>query len=285
MSIGHKKQWNFLKSKFDSNQLSHAYLFTGPREIGKKEFAVEFSKLLNCVSEGNKPCQKCANCLAIEKNSFPDFIVISASERDEKFGDGGEIKISQIRQVNNFLNYKSYYGSYKIVVIEGAENMNQEAQSCFLKTLEEPKGKTLIILISSKPDMLLPTILSRCQVVKYSKPKGFTADPERIKKEQELLGNLIPLLDSSLADKFKYAKSIDFQKQNLENILEAIQSHFRNQLLIKFGVIEGGNILESKKHSVEKIVDIINLAGEIGHKLLFTNINSKLALEVLLIEL
>ncbi len=285
MLIGHKKQWEFLRRKSELGQLSHAYLFSGPKEIGKKFFAVEFAKLLNCSEEKNKPCQKCANCLAIEKNNFPDFIIISALAKDEDRGDSGEIKIAQIRQINNFLSYKSYYGSYKIVVINGAENMNQEAQNCFLKTLEEPKGKTLIILVSSRPDMLLPTIFSRCQTVKFFKPKGFFGTPERIKADSEIMDRLMPVINSSLADKFKYAKSIDFQKQKLEDILEVIQDYFRNALLVRSGINPQKNTPISEKYSVRRIVDIIDLAGEINRKLLFSNINPKLALEILLMEL
>lgn len=124
MVIGHKKQWEFLRNKSELNQLSHAYLFSGAKEIGKKTLAIEFVKLLNCLGE-KKPCQKCVNCQMIEKNSFPDFRIITRKEGKS------EIDISQIREIQNFLSYKSYYGSFKTVVVDNAEGMNQEAQSCF----------------------------------------------------------------------------------------------------------------------------------------------------------
>jgi DNA polymerase III subunit delta' len=143
MLVGHKKQWDFLKKKSGTNQLSHAYLFMGAKEIGKRMFAIEFAKLLNCLGEekphlrqgfGGQACGKCINCQSIEKNNFPDVKIITKKE------DKSEIDIAQIREVQNFLSYKSYYGSFKIVVVDDAEKMNLEAQSCFLKTLEEPKG-------------------------------------------------------------------------------------------------------------------------------------------------
>ncbi|MCX6724365.1 MAG: AAA family ATPase [Candidatus Staskawiczbacteria bacterium] len=252
MLIGHKKQWEFLKNKFELGQLSHAYLFTGPKEIGKKMFATEFAGMLGC--------------------KFPDLMIVSeANKKDDKFGDGGEIKISQIREVQNFLSYKSYNGGYKVVVIDDAEKMNQEAQSCFLKTLEEPKGKTLLIMISSKPDMLLPTIISRCQNVKFFKPKDLPKNPERLEREQKILSDLIPVMSSTLADKFKYAKAIDFQKQQLREILEVMQRHFRKQLLSNF--------------SDKKAKKFLEMSQEINKNLLFTNANPKLALEILLMEL
>ena len=145
MIIGHNKQWEFLKNKLETGQLSHAYLFTGQEGIGKKIFAKEFAEFVGC--------------------KFPDLTVVESDK-------GKEIPIAKIREIQNFLAYKSYNGGFKIVVVDNAELMNQEAQSCFLKTLEEPKGKTLLLLISSKPDMILPTIYSRCQQVKFFKPKN-----------------------------------------------------------------------------------------------------------------
>ena len=283
MFIGHKKQWEFLKKKFELNQLSHAYLFSGADSIGKKIFAIEFTKLINCKNE-NPPCQKCFSCQAIERCSFPDFMVLSeANKKDETFGDGGEIKISQVRDVQNFLSYKSYYGSFKIVVVDDAEKMNQEAQSCFLKTLEEPKGRTLIIMISSKPDLLLPTIISRCQMVKFTKPKDLPINSEKLKKEQEILNDFLLVANSDFAQKFKYVKAIDFEKQNATDILAVAQKYFRSLLLLSVG-IKNADVQISKKYTVSQIKNILKLIEDINNKLLFTNANPKLALEILLME-
>ena len=249
--IGHKKQWEFLKRNLELNQLSHAYLFTGQEGIGKKFFAKEFAEFIGC--------------------NFPDLMIVSeANKKDPKFGDGGEIKISQIREVQNFLAYKSYNGGFKTVIVDDAEKMNQEAQSCFLKTLEEPKGKTLLILISSKPDMILSTITSRCQEIKFFKPKDLPVNSEKIKKEQEIIDQLLPVMNLTLADKFKYVKSIDFEKQDAREILEVIQKHFRKKLL--------EDILD------KKVKRVLELSEEISQKLLFTNANPKLALEILLLN-
>jgi len=254
MLIGHKKQWEFLKKKFESNQLSHAYLFVGQREIGKKTFALEFAELLGC--------------------KFPDLLIIESvnsesSVKNKK--DSLEIDISQIREAQKFLSYKSYNGKHKIVVVDNAERMNVEAQSCFLKTLEEPKGNTLIIMVSSKPDMMLPTISSRCQTVKFFKPKDLPKNSEKADKEQKVLNDLLPRINSSLAEKFKYVKAIDFDKQDPVEILEALQKHFRNVLL--------------QDHSQKKVINILNLIEELNNKLTFTNASPKLALEILLLEL
>ena len=188
MIIGHEKQWDFLKKKFERNELSHTYLFAGQDQIGKKLFAKEFSEFIGC--------------------RFPDLMIVLPE-------NGKEIPISKIREVQKFLSYKSYNGGFKIVVVDDAHLMNQEAQSCFLKTLEEPKGSTILFLISSKPDMLLPTISSRCQAVKFFRPKNFQPNPEKLAKEQIILSELLKVINSELSEKFKYVKSIDFEKQKI----------------------------------------------------------------------
>lgn len=254
MAITHKKQWEFLKRSFETDQLSHAYLFVGLEGLGKKEFAKEFIELIGCKS--------------------PDFMILQeANKKDERFGDGGEIKVAQIRQVQNFLSYKPYYGKYKVVLVEDAEKMNQEAQSCFLKTLEEPKGNTVIILLSSKPDMLLSTISSRCQVIKFfGKPQQ---SQEKEEKENKILQEILKVSRASLAEKFKYTKALDFEKQSLSEILIALQKHLRNQLLEC--VYKGLPVLKLKED--------IKLIEEINNKITFTNANPKLALEVLLMNI
>ncbi len=284
--IGHKKQWEFLKKKLELNQLSHAYLFTGSDGIGKKTFGIELVKLLNCLSGSNKPCQKCANCQMIEKNAFPDLLIVksvnsTSSIKNEK--DSLEIDIAQARDAQKFLSYKSYFGLYKAVIIDNAERMNQEAQSCFLKTLEEPKGKTLLILISSKPDILLPTIFSRCQILKFSKPKDLPENSEKANKQKEILKDLLGVINSDFAEKFKYVKSLDFDKQDPREILEILQRYLR-ELLFNEVKIKNSGTSATKKYSVQKIKDIINLTEDINNKLLFTNANPKLALEILLME-
>jgi len=238
MLVGHKKQWEFLKNKFETDQLSHAYLFTGADGIGKKLFAKEFSEFIGC--------------------KFPDLMSVEPVE-------GKEIPVAKVREVKNFLAYKSYNGGFKIVIIDEAEKMNQEAQSCFLKTLEEPKGQTLLILISSKPDMLLPTIFSRCQTMKFQKPQNLPENAEKKEKEKIILKDLLSVIGSDFAEKFKYTKSIDFKKQNAGEIIEVLQKHLRKDLL--------------------KNARILKLTEEISNKLMFTNANPKLALEILLMEI
>jgi len=277
--INHQKQWDFLIRKFESNQLSHAYLFSGFKNLGKKKFAKEFIKLINCSSE-NPPCQKCFSCQSIEKEIFPDFKILrEISEKDSNSENQEEIKISQIRDVQKFLSYKPYYGRFKSVLVENAEKMNQEAQSCFLKTLEEPRGDTIVILLSSKPNLILPTIHSRCQVIKFFGKPIFTK--ENIDRQNKIFQDIIKIIPLTFAEKFKYTKSFDFEKQNLSEVLEVLQKYFRDALLAKIGI--GQDYL--KNYSVQKLKKDIELIEEIQTKIMFSNVNQKLALEILLMKL
>ncbi|MCX6720602.1 MAG: AAA family ATPase [Candidatus Staskawiczbacteria bacterium] len=253
MLIGHKKQWEFLEAKHKLNQLAHAYLFTGAEGIGKKTFAEEFAGFIGC--------------------KFPDLLIIksiNSKSSIENKRDSLEIDVGQVRDALNFLSYKSYNGGYKVVIVDNAERMNVEAQSCFLKTLEEPKGNTILVMVSSKPDMLLSTIFSRCQTVKFFKPKDLPKNSEKVERDKEILDVLLPVLNSTLADKFKYVKAIDWEKQELSEILEVMQRYYRDMLLADYGN--------------KKIINILNLIEDVGSKALFTNINPKLALEILLME-
>lgn len=324
MFAGHKKQWFFLKNRFNLNQLSHAYLFSGIEHLGKITFAKNFIKLINCEKKLNntKPCERCVNCQAIEKQAFPDFMLVEPNAKDYKFGDGGEIKISQIKKVQNFLNYKSYYGSFKTVVIDQAEKMNQEAQSCLLKTLEEPKGKTLLILISSKPEMLLGTIVSRCQNIKFFPVKlseilnwlkenkvstkqaelassmsdgrpglayEFAFNPEKINEEKENLQQILNLMGADFSEKFKFVKNLKLEKTDVRGMLISLEKYMRFLLFSKIGIDDSSKSVvwnkELKKRSVPEIKENIKLIEDINNKLIFTNVNAKLALEVLLMSI
>lgn len=174
MIIGHQRIVDFLYSSVATNRLAHAYLFVGPPEVGKKMVAVEFAKHLQCQNIKAKPkehffCGECVSCLSIEKQSHPDVLFVEPVDSDDpdKARKNREIKIDQIRKVQHQIILSPFSSQYKIVVIDPADKMSQEAASCLLKTLEEPPQKSIMILISSSWYGLLPTIISRCQLIKF----------------------------------------------------------------------------------------------------------------------
>ncbi len=284
----YKKQWEFLKNKFEAGQLAHAYLLSGRDVESVQFFAKEFVKLVNCLptgdhSQGDK---------MIDKENFPDLKIVKSinsesSVKNEK--DMMSIEIKQIREVQNFLSYKSYYGSFKSVIIENAERMTLEAQNCFLKNLEEPKGKTIIFLISSKSEMLLPTIFSRCQSI-FFKNSRTDAELYADLRGNDAMRDLLNVINLDLSEKFKYTKAVNLEGDNFNKILNGLQRHFRNLLLAKIGVECDANILmhtnnTNNDYSIEKLKKIIRLIDDLNYQSNISNINNKLALEVILLEI
>lgn len=281
----YEKQWEFLENKFRANQLSHAYLLSGNNAKSIDSFVKDFVKFINCLN-GKRQCVDCQNCKLLEKESFPDLLMLSSLKSESSLKDGVdkmEIDIAQVRESQNFLAFKPYCGNYKSVIIEDAERMNSEAQTCLLKTLEEPKGKTIVFLISTKPDMLLPTIFSRCQQIKF-----FTSQElNSFDAENEMLKEIIKVSKGDLAEKFAYAKNADLSGSNFNEMLLSLQKHFRQALISSIGAV--GALSESSgnpaSNSVSKIKKIIRLIERVSYQVNTTNANPKLALEVLLMEM
>ena len=272
----HSKQWVFLKGKFEAGQLGHAYLFSGIDIESQKEVAKKLIALINKNVPGSD--------LAIQKEQFPDLWVVKSinsksSIDNEK--DMMEIDIAQIRDANHFLSLHPYYGNHKTIIVENAERMNTEAQNSFLKTLEEPKGKTLIILISSKPDMLLATISSRCQAIKFFSSK----EPNVKEAKNQVLQELLPVINGDLAVKFQYAKKANLEGDNFNKMLHILQRYFRNILLENIGVVEKSRVAEGKTFTIGQLKKIIRLIENLHKQVLIANVNQKLALEILLLEL
>lgn len=178
MIIGHQNILEYLKKSVEKNAVSHAYLFSGPKSVGKSAVALEFAKTLLCQNTAAKGtlsvpkgalsapkagwfCGECDSCSAAGNNSHPDILIVKPDE-------GGVIAISKIRDLRSRLNLSPYLGVYQAAIIEEAEKMNKEAANTLLKTLEEPRGDKIIILTSSEPKNILPTILSRVYGVKFN---------------------------------------------------------------------------------------------------------------------
>ncbi len=157
---GHEKSIRILQRAIANNALAHAYLFSGQAGIGKKKTAFALAAAVNCLNarlEGG--CGECPSCRKVDTLGHPDVHVL--------LPDGDEIKIDQIRQVQSDFALKPFEGTKKVLIVDNAESMNPAASNAFLKTLEEPPGDALIILITAMPQGLLPTIRSRCQEIMF----------------------------------------------------------------------------------------------------------------------
>lgn len=160
-------------------RLPHAILLKGAQGIGKFDFAMNLAQSLLCEAPraDGLACQDCPSCHWFNQETHPDFRLIQSdalSAQDEEKEDGKkpgrQISVDQIRSLSSFANLSAHQGGYRVVLIHPAESMNANAANALLKTLEEPSGRMLIILVSHKPQQLLPTILSRCLVLAAPMP-------------------------------------------------------------------------------------------------------------------
>ncbi|MEE9144023.1 MAG: DNA polymerase III subunit delta' [Candidatus Binatia bacterium] len=158
---GHEKQLETLRWALEKNRLHHAYLFLGPEGVGKKTIALSLAMAIQCLDMVHDFCGECDNCMRIRSDNHPDVHLVEVSTGKK------EISIQQVRELQRELKFRPFYGRKKIVILDPASLMNNSAQNALLKTLEEPSGDSLLILISTSAGGLLPTLLSRCLRISF----------------------------------------------------------------------------------------------------------------------
>lgn len=157
----------------------HAYIFSGPAQSGRRRTALEFARALCCSNPGpdNQPCGSCSICGRIDRGVFPDvtvFDLASQTARDKDKSKNLTLNISTVRNVTSAIAYRPAETSWRVVIVDDAETMQETAQEAFLKTLEEPPAYVVLILLATDVETLLPTILSRCRIVRF----GFSSSVE-----------------------------------------------------------------------------------------------------------
>lgn len=160
--IGQDRVIRLLHSIIEKDGISGSYLFAGPDGVGKRSVGIEFAKALNCEKKGQDACEKCASCKKINSSNHPDIFIIQ-KEKESSF-----IKIDKIRDIIYQASLKPYEARKKIFIIIEAEDMNEESQNALLKILEEPRDNQVFILTTSRVSGLLPTIISRCKIIKFN---------------------------------------------------------------------------------------------------------------------
>ncbi|MBI2002174.1 MAG: DNA polymerase III subunit delta' [candidate division NC10 bacterium] len=165
--LGQDRAVAFLRSAWRTGRLSQAYCFAGPAGVGKRTAALALAQAINCLAAGNAAsqatadaCGRCAACRKIAAGNHPDVIEVRPEEKTV-------ITIDQIREVAARASLRAYEGRAKVWILDPADQMQEPAANAFLKTLEEPAGVSLFILVTATPSALLPTILSRCQEVRF----------------------------------------------------------------------------------------------------------------------
>jgi len=164
--IGHRRLIALLSRATAHDTLPQSLLFAGAQGVGKRRTAVALAETINCLEPVTTPllprdaCGKCPSCRRIVRGVHPDVLIVEP-------GELGSIKIEQVRDVVDRAGYRPFEGRRRVVIIDEAEALVDAAQNALLKTLEEPPAASVFVLISSMPDALLPTVLSRCQRLRF----------------------------------------------------------------------------------------------------------------------
>jgi DNA polymerase-3 subunit delta' len=158
--MGQDRALRILLGTLKRNKIPSATLLSGELGIGKRLAALNYAKAINCLQPVDFDCcDRCISCKKIDSGNHPDVTMIAT--------DGDEIKIEAIRAIEDTLSFRTFEGRKKTVIIDDADRMNIYASNAFLKTLEEPPGDSLILLISSDPSRLPDTVRSRCMTVRF----------------------------------------------------------------------------------------------------------------------
>jgi DNA polymerase-3 subunit delta' len=237
--IGHDLQKNLLRRAIAEERVSHSYLFSGLDGLGKRLVALGLAKILNCLTlvsttdvDSNKAGCDCNSCRKIDKGIHPDVFVI-------EYKGLRDIKVDQIREdVEDRLYFKPFEGRYKVAIVDEADRMSHSAQNAFLKTLEEPPDESIIILLTSSPQSLLPTIRSRCQSLRF---EGIPIEliVEELKTRRGLSGEestmIAFLSEGSLGRALNLDDKILSDRNELINRLSRVETDFASSVL---GVVE-----------------------------------------------
>jgi DNA polymerase-3 subunit delta' len=160
--VGHEWAVEMLKQHLRRDSVRHAYLFCGPAGLGRRTLALRFAQALNCPNQkdAGEPCGKCKTCQQIERMQYADLSVIQAEK------EGGTLKVEQVRAMRQSLVLKPYQGKYRLALFLRFEEANASSANALLKTLEEAPPHVILILTAGSPEQLLPTIVSRCEVIR-----------------------------------------------------------------------------------------------------------------------
>jgi DNA polymerase-3 subunit delta' len=235
--IGNESVKASLQQLLSADRVPNSLLFTGPEGVGKKQFALELARSFVCQESGeNGACGECPACVRVSHFNTP------TSERGEDYdrvffsehADVGlvipykrNLRVGAIRALEVQANFRPYEARARVFIVDNADKMNDAASNALLKTLEEPPSTTYIVLISSRPNLLLPTIRSRCQTIRFA-PVSSMAIETFVRTERGLDSDDARLVarfaDGSVArasefDVGKFRAQRDVQMANIEKAL------------------------------------------------------------------
>ena len=225
--VGQQHVTSTLKSALQKGQLAQAYLFTGPRGVGKTTCARILAKVVNCENpiNGNTPCDQCDSCKAFNENlSFNIFELDAASNNS----------VENIRSlIDEQVRYMPQKGKYKVFIIDEVHMLSKQAFNAFLKTLEEPPAHAIFILATTEKHKIIPTILSRCQIYDFKtiqvpdivKQLELISEKEGVKYEKEALNIIANKADGAMRDALSiYDRIVSSSEDNVITYKQVLEN-------------------------------------------------------------
>lgn len=318
--LGHEWAVEMLRHHITHDRLRHAYLFTGPPGVGRRTLALRLAQALNCekpVAPG-EPCLGCRTCKQIEKMQHPDLAVVQAES------EGGVLKVDQVREIQHALALRPYQSRYRVTVFLRFQEANDNAANALLKTLEEPPAHAILILTTDHPEQLLPTVVSRCEVLRLrplpipaietdllarnvaearahliahissGRPgyaRKLAEDVSLLEKREGWLNDLQTLLPSSRVSKFAYAEQLARNKDVMRQVILVWLSYWRD-VMLRVAQADTPLINIDRSMEIEFLAGRLDLVTarrvvselENGLARMEKNVNPRLVAEVLLLD-
>jgi len=265
--LGHEWAVQLLQQHIVRDEVRHAYLFSGPAGVGRRTLALRFAQALNCSNPPapGEPCGTCRTCQQIERMQHADLSVVQAES------EGGVLKVEQVRELQHTLSLAPYAARYRVALLIRFQEANANAQNALLKMLEEAPPKVILLLTADSPESLLPTIPSRCEVLRLrpltqdrlvallQEKSGLAAEearslahlsagriglalrlhqqPELLEQRHAWMEDLFSLLRSGRRERFAYVEQLtrDREKERLRMALLTWQSFWRDLLVAAAG--------------------------------------------------
>ena len=264
--IGHASTIAYLKKNIAEENFPHAVIFSGEEGIGKRLAAEICAAALLCENPvDGSPCGACENCHLVAAKTHPDFYIVEAEETKTT----RNIKIGQIREMQNEVSLRPINSSRRVVIIDGTELMNKAAANCLLKTIEEPPSRTIFILLTANRSSLLMTIRSRCMTINFDK---LTAEQIRdalitqgVEEAEAERLSIIAGGSFGRALKLKDSGGAKLREAALDTLEKIFRNELSNEEIFKFGA-------QTTDWSREKFSDFLTHVQKILRDVCFAEI-------------
>jgi DNA polymerase-3 subunit delta' len=247
--LGHEWAADLLRQHVAQGSFRHAYLFTGPQGVGRRTLALRLAQALNCPQPPapGEPCRTCQTCMRLERMQHPDLAVVQAEQV------GGTLKVEQVRELQHSLSLSPYEASHRVALLLRFEEAHVSAANALLKTLEEPPPQVVLIVTAQDAESLLPTIVSRCEVLRL-RPLPLEVVEHSLQERWGLTPEQARLLAHLSGGRPGYALSLAQEKSSLDQRQRWLDDH---RILLAADRVERMAYCESHSKDKEQLRNIL----------------------------